>query len=120
MGTVSGTSAGNLASQIGEGAQNDYNDEHRGRGRSNTSAGKVTAGMTQVETGRTRKNSTTNREGECSTLGSGCNIWCARQELNLRHPGSKAYSVVVCKPLILRLVNRFLLCSCMLGSILDR
>ena len=44
--------------------------------------------------------------GEQDESGSERIIWCARQDLNLQPTGSKAYSVVVCKPLILRLVNR--------------
>jgi len=35
------------------------------------------------------------------------NIWCARQDLNLRPAGSKSFSVVFDNSLILRLVNRF-------------
>jgi len=46
--------------------------------------------------------------GEQDESGSERIIWCARQDLNLQPTGSKAYSVVVCNSLILRLVNRFL------------
>jgi len=45
--------------------------------------------------------------GDSAGVGNSLNYWCARQELNLRPAGSKAFSVVVCNSLILRLANCF-------------
>jgi len=61
----------------------------------------------RIVEGQTATSALPERQGDMAGAGNSLNYWCARQELNLRPAGSKAYSVVVCKPLILRLVNRF-------------